>query len=75
MAYDHPSTIDPDERRVVFDAGSHLHLAAKRPWLLDEIDTILDTVAAPTFMSWIQRAIASATTVRTLSPAAGCASS
>lgn len=47
MAYDPPSTIDPDGRRVVFDAGSHLHLAAKRPWLLDEIDTILDTVADP----------------------------
>jgi len=44
MAYDPPSTIDPDGRRVVFDAGSHLHLAAKRPWLLD---TILDTVAHP----------------------------
>ncbi len=42
-----PQTIDPDGRRVVFDAGSHLHLAAKRPWLLDEIDTILDTVAHP----------------------------
>ena len=40
-------TIDPGGRRVVFDAGSHLHLAAKRPWLLDEIDTILDTVAHP----------------------------
>lgn len=47
MAYEPPSTIDPDGRRVVFDAGSHLHLAAKRPWLLDEIDTILDTVARP----------------------------
>jgi hypothetical protein len=47
MAYDHPSTIDPDGRRVVFDAGSHLHLAAKRPWLLDDIDAILDTVARP----------------------------
>jgi len=47
MAYDPPSAIDPDGRRVVFDAGSHLHLAAKRPWLPDEIDTILDTVARP----------------------------
>jgi hypothetical protein len=26
MPYDSPSTIDPDGRRVVFDAGSHLHL-------------------------------------------------
>jgi len=47
MAYDPPSTIDPDGRRVVFDAGSHLHLAARRPWLLDDIDAILDTVARP----------------------------
>jgi hypothetical protein len=52
VAYDSPSTIDPDGRRVVFDAGSHLHLAAKRPWLLDDIDAILDTVAHTlTFMS------------------------
>jgi hypothetical protein len=47
MAYDHPSTIDPDGRLVVFDAGSHLHLARRRPWLLDDIDLILDTVARP----------------------------
>jgi hypothetical protein len=47
MAYDHPSTIDPDGRLVVFDAGSHLHLARRRPWLLDDIDLILDTVAWP----------------------------
>jgi glyoxylase-like metal-dependent hydrolase (beta-lactamase superfamily II) len=47
MTYDPPSTIDPDGRRVVFDTGSHLYLAAKRPWLLDEIDTILDTIAHP----------------------------
>ncbi len=46
MADDHPSTIDPDGRLVVFDAGSHLHLAeGNRPWLLDHIETILTTVA------------------------------
>jgi hypothetical protein len=49
MAYDPPSTVDPDGRRVVFDAGSHLHLAAKRGWLLDDIDAILETVARPSF--------------------------
>jgi hypothetical protein len=47
MPYDPPNTSDPDGRRVVFDAGSHLHLAAKRPWLLDEIDTVLETVSHP----------------------------
>jgi len=32
---------------VVFDAGSSLHLALRRPWLLDHIDVILGTVARP----------------------------
>ena len=49
MAYDSPSTTDPGGRLVVFDGGSHLHLAARRPWLLDQIDTILDTIARPEF--------------------------
>jgi hypothetical protein len=40
-------TTDPDGRTVVFDAGSHLHLARRRPWLLDHIDVILATVARP----------------------------
>jgi hypothetical protein len=40
-------TIDPDGRRVVFDAGSQRHLAMRRPWLLDHIDVILATVARP----------------------------
>lgn len=40
-------TIDPDGRTVVFDAGSHLHLARRRPWLLDQVDVILATVARP----------------------------
>jgi len=47
MVYDHPSTIDPNGRVVVFDAGSHMHLARRRPWLLDQIDVILETVATP----------------------------
>lgn len=41
---------DPDGREVVFDAGSHLHLAeGLRSWLLDHVDTILSTVKAPDF--------------------------
>jgi hypothetical protein len=42
------SIVDPDGRRVVFDAGSHLHLArGRRDWLLDHIPAILATVARP----------------------------
>lgn len=40
-------TKDPEGRTVVFDAGSHLHLARRRPWLLDHIDAILGAVAHP----------------------------
>lgn len=47
MAFEHPQTRDPDGRLVVFDVGSRLHLAGRRPWLLDHIDVILDTVARP----------------------------
>jgi hypothetical protein len=44
------SVIDPDGRRVVFDAGSHLHLArGDRSWLLDHIETILTAVARPDY--------------------------
>jgi hypothetical protein len=32
---------------VVFDAGSHLHLARRRPWLLDHVDAIMGTIALP----------------------------
>lgn len=40
--------IDPDGRAVVFDAGSHLHLAqGERDHLLDRVDFILGTVARP----------------------------
>jgi hypothetical protein len=42
-------TTDPDGRTVVFDAGSHLHLALGRPWLLDHVETIMATVALPDF--------------------------
>lgn len=38
-----------DGRTVVFDAGSHLHLALGRAWLLDHVETILATVSLPDF--------------------------
>jgi hypothetical protein len=31
----------------VFDAGSHVHLAQRRPWLLDHVDMILHAVSHP----------------------------
>jgi len=37
----------PEGRLVVFDAWSHLHLAQRRPWLLDHLDAILATVSEP----------------------------
>jgi hypothetical protein len=41
---------DPDGRVVVFDAGSHLHLAeGRRSWLLDHIDEILGGVQRPDY--------------------------
>jgi hypothetical protein len=44
------SIIDPDGRRVVFDAGAYLHLAeGNRAWLLDHVETILATVARPDY--------------------------
>lgn len=43
-------TSDPDGRAVVFDAGSHLHLASgRRVWLLDHVEAILATVARPDY--------------------------
>jgi hypothetical protein len=44
---DDPQTTDPDGRMVAFDAGSHLHLALGRPWLLDHIDAIMATIELP----------------------------
>jgi hypothetical protein len=44
---DHPQIRDPDDRLVVFDAGSRQHLAEGRPELLDHIDAILGVVANP----------------------------
>jgi hypothetical protein len=42
------SVFDPAGRRVVFDAGSHLHLArGRRGWLLDQVEAILATVERP----------------------------
>jgi hypothetical protein len=44
------SVIDLEGRRVVFDAGSHLHLAeGRRAWLLGHIETILATIARPDY--------------------------
>ncbi len=41
-------TTDPDGREVVFDAGTHLHLAqGRRAWLLEHVDAILATVQVP----------------------------
>jgi hypothetical protein len=47
MTYEAPSVTDPDGRTVVFDAGSHLHLALGRPWMLDHVKTILATIEHP----------------------------
>ena len=39
---------DPDGRDIVFDAGSHLHLARRqRDKLLDQVDEILRAVEMP----------------------------
>lgn len=51
MSLEHPRTTDPDGRLVVFDAGARLHLSLRRPWLLDHIDVIMETVARPDF--WV----------------------
>jgi hypothetical protein len=43
-----PTTTDPDGRMVVFDNGSRQHLAlGRRGWLLEHVDLILGSVAAP----------------------------
>jgi hypothetical protein len=48
MTSESRTTTDPDGRVVVFDAGSHLHLAqGQRAWLLEHIDLILGTVTLP----------------------------
>jgi len=39
--------MDPDGRRVVFDVASHLHVALRRPWLLDHLDAVMATVSEP----------------------------
>lgn len=39
--------IDPDGREVVFDVGTWLHLADRRPWLLDHVGAVLAAVALP----------------------------
>lgn len=40
-------TVDPDGRRVVFDARTEHHLARRRPQMLSHIQAILDTIARP----------------------------
>ena len=47
MADKYHSATDPDGRLVVFDAGSHLHTARRRPWLLDHVDVIMGSIARP----------------------------
>jgi hypothetical protein len=47
VADEHPSATDPDGRLVVFDAGSRLHLARRRPWLLDHVHVIMGAIARP----------------------------
>lgn len=42
-----PQTFDPDGRRVVFDAGTRLHLALGRPKLMNEVELVLGVVANP----------------------------
>ena len=41
--------MDPDGRAVVFDAGSYLHVARRRPALLEHLDAVLATIANPDF--------------------------
>jgi hypothetical protein len=39
---------DPNGRDVVFDAGSHLHLAeGERDWLLDHVDAVIGVIERP----------------------------
>lgn len=47
MSYEAPQATDPDGRTIVFDAGSHLHLALGRPWLLDHVDAVMATIESP----------------------------
>jgi hypothetical protein len=39
--------IDPLGRSVVFDGASHVHLARRRPWLLDHLDALMTAVSHP----------------------------
>jgi hypothetical protein len=48
VGFEQQSVVDPDGRQVVFDAGSHLHLAeGRRSWLLDHVEEMLAAVARP----------------------------
>lgn len=41
------SVTDPDGRLVVFDSGSRIYLARRRPWLLDHVEVIVGAIARP----------------------------
>jgi hypothetical protein len=43
----HRTVTDPWGRLVVFDSGSHLHLARRHVRLLDHLEAVLGTVANP----------------------------
>jgi hypothetical protein len=43
------SVDDPDGRRVVFDAGTRLHLALNHPWALVNDQVILATIENPDY--------------------------
>jgi hypothetical protein len=47
VAFELPETTDPNGRLVVFDAGSRLHLARRRPWLLDYLNVLIGAIARP----------------------------
>jgi hypothetical protein len=49
VSIEQPQITDPDGRLVVFDAGSRLHLARRRLWLLDHVEVIMGTIARPDF--------------------------
>jgi hypothetical protein len=75
VSFEHPRTSDPDGREVVFDVGSRLHLVDRRPWLLDHIDVILDTVARPDYRVVDPIPNRERFYRSTSSPVAGCGSS
>ena len=47
MSGDKREARTPDGRLVIFDRTTRVHLAARRPWLLDHVDAIIATFALP----------------------------